>query len=117
MSLFSYPTGREAPIKKILDGTGAIELANGGDNGIAVIGLRIANVTTNTPTVTLDVYDGSTAYEIAHLRAFSSKETWSAVTLDGIPIILLPDEILRATASAANELHVTGAIVEPDQRT
>jgi hypothetical protein len=115
MSLFSYPNGREAPIKEILPGSAQV-LYTAGDNGATIVGLRIAEVAAATPTVTLDVHDGSTAYELAHLRAFTAKETWNAITLDGVPVVLLPGESLRATASAANQLHATGVVIEPDQR-
>ena len=115
MSLFSYPNGREAPIKDILPNS-LRTLYTAGNNGATIVALRIAEVAAATPTVTLDVYNGTTAYEVAHLRAFTAKEMWNAITLDGVPIVLLPGEVLRALASAANQLHVTGVVVEPDQR-
>jgi hypothetical protein len=116
MSLFSYPIGREVPVKAILPGS-LVTLYTAGNNGASIVALRVAEVGNGTPTITLDVYDGSTAYEVAHLRAFSAKEIWNAVTLDGVPIVLLPGDLLRATASAGDVLHVTGVAIEPPQRT
>lgn len=115
MSLFSYPFGREAPIKAILGNT-VQTLYTAGQNGATILALRIAEVAGATPTVTLDVYTGTTAYEIDHLKPFTAKESWEAIKTDGVPVVLLPGELLRATASAANQLHVTGVVVEPAQR-
>jgi hypothetical protein len=115
MSLFSYPNGREAPFKFILPAA-TQTLYTAGDNGATVVALKIAEVALATPTVTLDVYNGTTAYEIAHLKAFTAKEIWEAIQLDSVPVVLLPGETLRATASAASQLHATGVVIEPDQR-
>ena len=115
MSLFSYPIGREAPIKAILPNSTEV-LFTAGQNGATILALRIAEVANATPTVTLDVHNGTTAYELNHLRAFTAKETWEAIKTDGVPVVLLPGETLRATASAANQLHVTGVAIEPPQR-
>lgn len=115
MSLFSYPIGRETGFKAILPASAQV-LYTAGNNGATILALRIAEVNGSTPTVTLDVYDGTTAYEIAHARAFTAKEIWEAIKLDGVPVVLLPGEELRATASAASQLHVTGVAVDPPQR-
>lgn len=113
MSLYSYQFGREAPIAVQLDGTSPIELASGGNNGATVLALRLAEVAGATPTVTLDIYDGAAVVaEIAHLRAFTAKEMWEAIRLDGVPVHLLPGQTLRVTASAANQVHVTGIVIE-----
>lgn len=113
MSLYSYQFGRETPIAVKLDGTTPITLASGGNNGVTVIALRLAEVAGATPTVTLDIYDGAAVVaELAHLRAFTAKDVWLPVTLDGVPVQLLPGQTLRATASAANQVHVTGIMIE-----
>lgn len=115
MSMFSYPIGRETPFKFILPNSVQV-LYTAGNNGATILALRIAEVAAATPTVTLDVYNGTTAYEIAHLRAFTAKEIWEAIKTDGVPVVLLPGETLRATSSGNLQLHVTGVAIEPPGR-
>lgn len=116
MSLFSYPIGRETPIKQNLTTTSAVALYTAGKNGGAVLGVRVAEVAGATPNITLDVYNGATSTVVVYQKVFSAKEVYEPVRVDGVPIVLFPNEVLRATASVASQLHITGVAIEPPQR-
>lgn len=115
MSLFSYPIGRETPFKFILPNSVQV-LYTAGNNGATILALRIAEVASATPNVTLDIYNGTTAYILNYQRVFTAKESWEAIKTDGVPVVLLPGETLRATSSGNLQLHATGVAVDPPGR-
>ncbi len=117
MSLFSYPIGRETPIQRILDGTGAIDLVEAGSNGATVLALRIAEVSNNATTITLGVYNASDVLvaKICDTEAISAKEIWEPIRIDSVPVVLLGGYSLKATAANADRLHCTGVYIQPPQ--
>lgn len=118
MSLFSYPIGREAPIYKRLTDTNYAELLTAGKNGATIVGLSVNEINGSTPTIILELRNGSgTVVALrANARAMAAKENWSAVTLAGVPIVLLPDHSLYAKASAGNQIDIDGVYIDPPQR-
>lgn len=117
MSLFSYPFGREAPIKKILTTSVTTTLYTAGNNGAVVVAMRLVEAaSTSSQTATLTVVDtSSVAYRVDY-KAFAVNERHEPVTLNGVPIVLLPGEALKITNGGATSVHATGVVVEPDQR-
>lgn len=69
---------------------------------ITVENVRCAEVGGATPTLTIDIYDGSTAYKI-RVRAMTAGEVY----IDDAAILLEPGWSLRATAGTADRVHVT----------
>lgn len=116
MSLFSYPIGREAPIYKQLTDTNYTDLVTAGDNGATVVALSVNEMAGGTPTITLDIYDGTAVVaRRANLRPLGARECWEAVKLDGVPIVLKPGYVLRGKASAGNVIDIDGAYIDPPQ--
>ena len=117
MSLFSYPNGREAPIHKQLTSTSYLELLTAGVNGATVVALSVNEIAGSTPTIVLEVRNasGTVVTRRANARAMGVRENWSAVTLDGVPIVLLPLYSLYAKASAANQIDIDGVDIAPPQ--
>ena len=116
MSLFSYPIGREAPISQKLTDDSYTTLVTAGDNGGTVLGLRVSEIAGSTPTIIIDVYDGTNSVvELCNGRAFTAREVWEPIRAEGVPVVLLPGHSLRAKASTGNQLHCTGVHIEPPQ--
>lgn len=117
MSLFSYPIGRESGLFKRLTDTSNTTIVTAGENGGTVLGLRASEINGSTPTLVLEVIDASStvAAQICNLRAFTAREVWEAARADGVPIVLPPGYSLRAKASAANQIDITGVYIEPPQ--
>ena len=105
MSIFQSQNGLAKFAHVILSTTGAtaIVTATNATGALTVEYVRLAEVAAATPTVILDIYDGSTAYKIRGTLAMAA----STPSIDRDPIILEPGESLRATASAGNQVHVT----------
>ena len=105
MTVFQSQNGRELFAHVILSGTSATTIisATTTTGPLRVEYVRLAEVAAGTPTVILDIYDGSTAYKIRGTLAMVA----NTPSIDANPILLEPGESLRATASAANQVHVT----------
>jgi hypothetical protein len=118
MSLFSYPIGREAPIYKRLTDTNYAELVTAGNNGGTVVALSVNEINGSTPTIILEIRNaaGTVVALRANARAMTAKENWQAVTLMGVPIVLLAGHSLYAKASAGNQIDIDGVFIDPPQR-
>lgn len=103
----STPSGNEQQFKVVLTTTGVTTLVTGGDNGARVTLVRAAEVAGATPTLRLEVWDGSTAYQIKGAKALTAYEVYQ-----DFDIRLLRGEVLRAVASAADQIHITGLYVD-----
>lgn len=113
MSLFSYPIGREAPIKEILATTVATTIYTAGNNGATILALRITEATSATGQgVIVAHHDGTSSYA-THRQALSANQTFEPVRLDSIPIVLAAGETLRITPTSVSAIHVTGVVIEP----
>lgn len=80
-----------------------------GDAACVVQAINVANTDGSTRTVILDVYDGSTAYEIVDEADIATK---ARLNVDNIPIVLKPGEVIRAKASQGNTLVVIVTAME-----
>lgn len=103
----STPAGNEQQFRVVLSSTGVTELVTGGDNGARVTLVRAAEVAGATPTLRLEIWDGSTAYQIKGAKALEPHEVYQ-----DFDIRLLRGDVLRAQASAADEIHITGLYVD-----
>lgn len=72
--------------------------------------VNFAEIAGATPTITLETYDGTTSFY--HLKSFTM--TANARTQFDSGIWLNPGQFLRATASAANQIDVTGVASIPN---
>jgi hypothetical protein len=117
MSLFSYPFGRESGLFKRLTDTNNTIVVTAGNNGGTVLALRASEINGSTPTLVLEVIDDSSTVvsQICNLRAFTAREVWEVARADGVPIVLPPGYALRAKASAANQIDISGVYVDPPQ--
>ena len=80
----------------------AIVTATNTTGALTIENIRCAEVAGSTPTLTLDIYDGTTATKI-RVRAMTVGEVYA----DTAPILLEPGWSLRATAGSSNQVHVT----------
>lgn len=76
------------------------------DRGRLIYWFACTNITTNTPALTIALYDGSTTTYLRNALAMSTKER---VVFD-YPIPLPPGTYLRIASSAGNEIDVIGTI-------
>lgn len=116
MSLFTYGTGLETPINVRLTDMSYHDVAEGGNNGCTVVALAITELAGGTPTVILEIFDGTDVLaQRANERPFTAHEMWEVVKLDSVPIVLLPNQTLRAKASAGNVLDCNGVFIDPSE--
>lgn len=116
MSLFTTPFGRERPFKSILGSSATATLVTAGSNGGTVVGLRVYEAASSTgQTVTLDLYNGTSAYGLAY-QALTAHQSFQAI-IETLPVVLLAGETLRITPTSSTGVHVTGVIIDPPQRT
>tara|TARA_R110000764_G_scaffold72751_1_gene148951 strand:+ start:280 stop:600 length:321 start_codon:yes stop_codon:yes gene_type:complete len=62
-----------------------------------------------TPTLTITLTNGSDVFSLFKTKALTANGTLEFLTS---PLILTTGEILKVTASAANQLHVVASILE-----
>lgn len=83
--------------------TSATTILDGGQSGATAVAIYACEISGNTPTLSIDRYDGTTAtYVRPPSKPLAAREE---VTKEVI-IILKAGELLRATASAANQVDV-----------
>ena len=104
MSVYQTQNGLLKQAAVILSGTSAtaIVTATTTTGALTVEYIRCAEVAGSTPTLTIDLYDGSTAYKI-RVKAMTAGEVYT----DTAPILLEPGWSLRVTAGSANQIHAT----------
>ena len=109
MSVFQTTDGIIKTAAVVLDSTSAKTIVDGGNTGCTVEWVTICEVTGATPTVILDIYRASTAYKFRGTLAMTAH---TPVTYER-PIQLEAGDLLRATASASNQVHVTATFTVP----
>lgn len=109
MSVFQSKDGILKTAAVILNDTNAKTIVDGGFTGCTVEYVRICEVSGNTPTVILDIYRGGVAYKIRGTLATTANSPYT----DRDPIQLEAGDLLRATASAANQVHATATYTVP----
>lgn len=103
----STPAGNEQQFKAVLTTTAATTLVTAGDNGARVTLIRATEVAGATPTLILSIFDGTTSYQLRGAKALTAYEVYQ-----DFDVRLLRNEILRAQASAANQVHITGLFLD-----
>ena len=80
-------------------------LASASNETIIIKSIRVTNNTSNTPTLSLDVLDSSTSTEYTILKTQSLTANTS-VELLTVPLVLEKSDILKATASSTDSIHI-----------
>lgn len=109
MSIFQSKDGILKTAAVVLSGTSATTIVDGGNTGCTVEYVRACEVAGATPTLILDIYRGGVAYKIRGTLAMTANTPYT----DRDPIQLEAGDLLRATASAANQVHVTATYTVP----
>lgn len=104
-----------------LSDTSATTLVNAGDKGCRVDDILIVNMGSGTPDITIDRYDGTTAFVLVQEHSLTAKSAeggdlkfpQSTYRLT-FPIYLLKDELLRVTSTVgSNVVHCHATLVRP----
>jgi hypothetical protein len=80
------------------------------DNRCTVKKVYATEISGNTPTLSLEVYDGTNSYYLMNTKPMTARQTieWGDIPLeDGWK--------LRATAGTANRIDIIAVIIEPGQ--
>lgn len=88
-----------------LTGTGATIIAGNALGSVIVYWVQFAEIAAATPNITLETYDGVTSFFHIKSRALTA----NGFILFDAGIWLAPNQFLRATASAGNQIDVTGS--------
>ncbi len=76
---------------------------------IIIKSILISEDAGSTPSLTLTLVNGSDIFSLFKDKAFSAKQTLELLSQ---PLVLSSGEILKAQASAANQLHVIVSYLE-----
>lgn len=103
---FQLTGGAADKIRQKLTTTSATVVAGSATLQTTVVWLQCTEIAGNTPNLTIEVYDAktSTSYYLRNAKAMTAKES----VLFEAGIVLSPNEFLRVTASAANQVDVVG---------
>src|SRR5215217_5372153 len=75
--------------------TSATTVLDGGQSGATAVAIYACEISGNTPTLSIDRFDGTTATFVRPVKALASKEEVTKEVL----LVLKAGELLRATAS------------------
>lgn len=75
-----------------------------------ILSVIAAEVAGATPTLTLDLFDGTTAYRLRNALAMTARQTF----IFNEPITINSGWSLRATASAADQIECFATFMSPD---
>jgi hypothetical protein len=70
----------------------------------------VTEISGNTPTLTLEIYDGTNSFYLMYQKPMTARQT-----LEWGDIPLAQNQSLRATPGTANCIDVIAVIVEPGQ--
>ena len=97
-------------VKADLTSTGLVVLLNGPTGSTCILkSILVSEDAGSTPSITLTLVNGSDIFNLFKDKAFSAKQT---LELLNQPLVLSTGEILKAQASAANQLHVIVSYLE-----
>lgn len=74
-------------------------------SSIIIKSIRVTNNTGNTPTISFDVLDSSASTEYTILKTQSLSANTSVEILT-VPLVLEASDVLKATASSTDSLHI-----------
>lgn len=122
MSHFRTEQGAAETLSARVASTSAETLVDAGDSGCFVEDALVSNTGSGTPDITLDRYDGTTAFVLVQEHSLAAKSTES--TELGVPksifrltmnIYLNRNELLRITSTVgSNAVHVHTTVVRPN---
>jgi hypothetical protein len=104
---FEFPADSGEQIAFKLTTTSPTVIAGDADELVRVPWFQCTNITTNTPTLTVEIYDGTTSYYLRFALAMSAKETVLFGNSDR-GFLLNKGSFLRVAAGTANEIDVVG---------
>lgn len=90
--------------------TAATTVLDGGQSGAIVVAIYAAEITGNTPLLTIDHYDGTTATYLRNAKAMTAREEYGREVI----IVLKAGQLLRATAGTANQIDVMVTYINRD---
>lgn len=94
-----------------LTNTSVTTLIDGNPSGAIIIGIYATEIAGLTPSLTLDIWDGTTATYLRNAKALTAKEE----NQRDIIVVLKPGQSLRATATAANQIDVVTTYIPGDR--
>jgi len=110
MSLFNLPIGSVQEIAKKITGSSATTIVGGTDDAWYVPWLAVGENNGSTPNLTVDIYDGSTAYyQVAASTLWVAKVVTAKQGVIFYDLYVPANWLLRVTSSdAAGRFDVTG---------
>ena len=97
-------------VKADLTSTGLVVLLNVPTGSTCIVkSILVSEDAGSTPSITLTLVNGSDIFNLFKDKAFSAKQT---LELLNQPLVLSAGEILKAQASAGNQLHVIVSYLE-----
>lgn len=114
ISNFAFQNGQPNTQRTILTTTANTTIVDAQQNRQNVVSITVSNVTAAACNLTLESFDGTTAYSLITLYPGPALGTLTSVYTYELPITLEPKWIIRAKAGVANALHVhaSGIIVQ-----
>lgn len=91
--------------------TGVTTILEAGQSGAIVVAIYAAEINGSTPALTIDHYNGTTTTYLRNLKNMTAREEYGRDVI----IVLKANELLRATASAANQIDVMVTYIPSDR--
>lgn len=82
--------------------TSATTVLDAGPSGATVVAIYACEISGSTPTLSIDRFDGTTATFVRPTKALTAREE----IVKDVLLVLKANELLRATASAGNQVDV-----------
>ena len=74
------------------------------DETLIIKSIRVTNITSNTPTLSLDVADNSASAEYTILKTQTLAAN-TGVEILSVPLVLEPSDAIKATVSSSDSVH------------
>lgn len=111
-SAFSFPGRTAQAIAKIITGTSPVSIAGSTLGPMQVVWFQVTEVAGGTANLTIDLFDGTTAYILHPLAAMTAKQELFYGRGFWIPV----NWSLRITTSVSLNAHVIGLATIPAQQ-
>jgi|TARA_R110002124_G_scaffold84306_1_gene219680 hypothetical protein len=93
-----------------LTSTGVTTFYTVPDNTTTIVkSILVSEDAGSTPTLTITLTNGDNVFNLFKTKALTANGTLEFLTS---PLVITAGEILKVTASAANQLHVVGSLLE-----
>lgn len=110
-SAFAYPGRSAQQIATIITGTGATAFAGNATGAVQVSWFQVTEIAGGTANLTLDLFDGTTAYVFHRLTPLTAGQE----LMYGRGWWLPPSWFLRATCSVGSNISIVGLQSLPGQ--